>query len=184
MPRYDIGYDFEDFGMGAAALEAKYESLISEGQAEHPVYNQAAYTTYAAMPTRDVALSYWDWVVSQIREDDDAMPSNVQEPAAQAFQDQLTEQQADDAELVDIQDVNQFAEYIVNWHQNRLAQIRYFQRMPEGQTVSVTLNGVTSEIVLAGEVYKGFQAGLLTAILQIDSLPFAVSVIDASAPKH
>jgi hypothetical protein len=192
MARADIDYDFEDFGMTAAELEAKY---APGGRDEHPVFVRPAYEVYAAMPTRDVKLSYWDWVVREIKKDEVVTPSTVQEPPAQAFQDQLTEQQAADTEMVSVDTVDQFAEYVAHWHAKRMAQLRHFQKMPEGQTVTVTLNGVKSDVVLTGEAYKGFQAGLLTAILQIDSLPFAVTVsdavdgtvvpgADADAPKH
>lgn len=191
MARADIDYDFEDFGLNAGDLEEKYAPRGNQ----HPTFVRTAYAVYAAMPTRDVKLSYWDWVAREIRKDDEAMPSNVPEPAPQAFQVQLTEQQAADAEMVSVDSVDQFAQYVAHWHGKRLAQLRHFQKMPPGQTVTVTLNGVAEEVVLTGEAYKGFQAGLLTAILQFDSLPFAVTVsdavdgtvvpgADADAPKH
>lgn len=188
MARHDIDYDLEDFGLNADELAAKYGK-------QHPVFVMVAHAAYAAMPTRDVKLDYWDWVVREIKKDDEAMPSNVAEPVPAAFQEQLTEQQVEETELVPVNTVDQFAQYIAHWHGGVLERLQHFRSMPEGQTVTVTLNGVQSEVVLTGEAYKGFQAAMLTAILQFDSLPFAVSAVDAvdgtiapeadaGAPKH
>lgn len=183
MAREDIGYDFEDFGMTARELEAKYEGLINAGMVQHPTYVRTAYAVYASMPTRDVKLPYWDWVVREIKKDHEATPGNVQEPSTQAYQDQLTEKQVEDTELVNIETVDQFAAYIAHWHANRLAQLQHFLDMPEGQTVTLQIQGKPEEeVVLTGEAFAGFRAGVLTAVLQFDSLPFAVSAADAIDP--
>lgn len=193
MARQDIGYDLEDFGMTAVELEAKY---APGGRDEHPTFVRPAYMVYAAMPTRDVKLGYWDWVAAQIKKDDATMPSNVPEPSAGAFQDQLTEEQVMDAELIQVESMDQFAAFIAHWHSNVMGKLNHLMEMPEGQTVELQIQGKPEEkVILTGEAFAGFRAGLLTAILQFDSLPFAVSVADAidapvglepdaDAPKH
>jgi hypothetical protein len=188
MAHQDIDYDREDFGLNADELAAKYGR-------EHPIFVMVAHTAYKAMPTRDVKLDYWDWVVREIKKDDDAMPSNVTEPAPAAFQDQLTEQQVEEAEMVDVNSVDQFAGFISHWHSGVVGRLRQLLDMPEGQTATVTVNGVKDVIELSGEAHRGYRVAMLTAIMQFEQLPFAVTAIDAvdstfvppaddGAPKH
>lgn len=176
MARQDIGYDFEDFGMTAEELEAKYTKLSVFQQ--HSEYTRLMWQTYKAMPTRDVKLPYWDWVVTKIAADDDNIDS-------------VTDADIEDLTMVPIESVDQFAFSISTWHGHVLARLNHLLEMPEGQTVTIEKEGEPAqELVLEGDAFKGFKAAMLTAIMQFDSLPFSVSVDqsedagDASAQKH
>lgn len=173
MARADINYDYEDFGMDSADLAAKYDK-------EHPSFPRTAHATYAAMPTRDVKLDYWDWVVRCIKHDEDTLPDMSIKPAPEAFQAQLTEQEVEDVETIHVETIDQFAGYIAHWHASRLAILRQFMQVPDGETATFKLNGVEETVVLTGEAHKAFRAAMLTAIIQFDSLPFAVTVTDAN----
>lgn len=68
--RPDISYDYEDFSMDQAELEQKY------GAAGHPEYTlQYWRSLLAGDPEMEGKYNgYWDWVMQQIKKDDDEIP--------------------------------------------------------------------------------------------------------------
>lgn len=58
----DLPYDYEDLGLGAQELEAKYSS-------GHPEYTIEAWKKIA--DTDSTHNGYWDWVIIQIEKDDE-----------------------------------------------------------------------------------------------------------------
>lgn len=151
MPRHDISYDFEDFAMTAEELQVKYPE-------EHPEYTLAQ---WRGRPVgEEQSHSYWQWVVAQIRKDDGAMPSTLEE-----------------AGIVPVQDLDQFVRILADWHASKTKQLRHLLQVPAGTTVEI--DGV--DHVLAGDLRDGFIAGITVALSLVGELPFVAEVEDAPA---
>ena len=121
MARFELPYDYEDFGMNQTELMNKY------GESGHPEYTLEAWGT----PSNDTGTitTYWDWVIHMIAEDDKEMD-------------------AADTELP-IEDLDHFVTILVDWHQRQVATVEHMQHIPAGTDIRVegeedlTLEGKT-----------------------------------------
>lgn len=153
MSRHDLPYDCEDFGLTEDELIVKYPQ-------GHSFY------TIAIWQTDDIAQAnyngYWDWAMSKLREDDDAIPSNVTEALPEP-------------DLVPVDNLDQFVRMLVHWHQHKVKELLHYQQVPEGIEVTISsIDGSEVTHLLAGDLRKGFILGIEAALMGLGSLPFAV----------
>lgn len=92
---------------------------------------------------------------------------------------QATEVQPTQATLpdtVEINDVNQFAAAVAHWHAGVSSRLRHLLTVPSGTAFEVD----GKELVLEGDVLKGFLFGTEMSIMQVGQLPF---VMETSAEE-
>lgn len=162
MSRHDLPYDFEDFGLSATELQAKYDK-------EHPEYKEADYRQFWGQLRQVPPVSYWDWVVEKIREDDDSIPSNVtyEDPC-----DPTAVMQPDTVPMVDLDD---FVRHLSRWHDVNVKRVRHALDIPDGTEMAITTHdGQARTEVIAGDVRTGFIMGLELALMCLGTLPFVV----------
>ena len=75
-----------------------------------------------------------------------------------------------------IQDINQFASLVANWHQAKMGALKHLLEVPEGTTFTVG----EDKVVLEGAVLAGFKFGVELAIMQFSYLPFVAEIEDVS----
>lgn len=167
MPRKEISYSPDDFGKDAVELRARYFATTDE----HPVYTKDRWQKLLSQfpEVEDKFTDYWDWVVVSIEGDNEDAPE-----AGTAQQVAITE-----SDLVDIDNIDQFAGAIAGWHHNKVAVLRHMQSIPAGTEMEVTIGDKQQTIKLEGEVMAAFRAGLELALIEFGNLPFAVSLEDA-----
>lgn len=86
----------------------------------------------------------------------------------------MTDQTNVPADATPIADLDQFAFLIRNWHHNGMSQLDHLQQVPEGQSISIQLeeNGALEDLVLEGDLLKGFKAAMVVAMSIFHELPF------------
>lgn len=166
MPRANVTYDMADFGLEAIDLEAKYFAYSTQ----HTEYTLEKWHKLLSQhpEVEDQFNGYWDWVVTMIAADDDAIPD-----PGHAQSVTITE-----GDMIDISTIDQFAEYVTRWHQNKVSVLRHMQLIPPGTEMEVSLGDKGHTIKLEGELMAAFQAGLELALIEIGNLPFGVSTED------
>lgn len=179
MPRQDISYDFEDFGMTEAELALKYSMT------GHPEYSPQSW--YQANYTETVIPPYWTWVRAHIRADDDSIPGNDEQgnpvPVPEARTGEQEGQPEAPPELVRLDNVDMFAAHFVAWHSRQKAQMEHFLSIPEGTEIEVKINDEPSTIVtLTGDLRQAFRGGLATGLNYFGELPFKPIPMDETQP--
>lgn len=176
MARQDISYDYEDFGMTAEELQAKYDR-------EHPAYTNLAYNDMLAKANdAEAQPSYWAWVVQQIAKDDDEIPGNDEQGNTLSEPFASTQK----GEIVPMDNIDMFAGYLVAWHNRKVAVCQQLLEVPDGISMEVVLNpsAPAEDIILTGDAHKAFRAGVLSALSELGNLPFvAIPVEDQSQAK-
>lgn len=81
-------------------------------------------------------------------------------------------------ETIQVDNLNQFVEYLMRWHTTKCNVVRHMQSIPE--ETGVEFNG--EELILAGDLRKGFQLGLTVALSELGTLPFAVEAVEETPP--
>lgn len=182
MARADISYDYEDFGLTAEELQAKYDR-------EHPEYTNLAYNGAFADAVDDAQPSYWNWVVGQIAKDDDALSGNDENGNPLPTEVPVAEQTAEQAkeELVAITNLDMFAGYLVQWHRRQRAQAEHIFQVPEGMEIEVQIgeNDPVYPVKLVGDARQAFLGGAAAVLNLFAQLPFAAMPIEpaeATAP--
>ena len=160
----DLPYDYEDFGMSADQLQAKYDR-------EHPHYTNLAYNDVIAKASDvEAQPAYWTWVVQQIAKDDDETPSTAEGAAVAGVEGQAEQAKP---EIVRLDNVDLFAAHLVAWHTRKMAELNHFLNIPEGTEFSVKINEEEEKtITLSGDVLVAFRGGLATTLTELGSLPF------------
>lgn len=148
----DLPYDFEDFGMTKEELIAKHGD-----EKGHEYYTRTMWLTDSDPNANP--MGYWDWVVAQIKVDDDELPSNVKSD------------NDDTSDIKPIADLNEFVSHLTAWHQNRVQRIEQMLEIPEGAKASLN-DGEMVE--LSGDALTAFKIGLTTALSELGSLPFVI----------
>ena len=98
------------------------------------------------------------------------MSDQAQQQGAQDVQQALPD-------VVDINDVEQFAHIFGVWHARMLARLRNLRDIPFGTEVSMTdENGKETKVKLKGDGMNGFKAALTAAISELADTPFVVSL--------
>lgn len=94
----------------------------------------------------------------------------------------------DTPETITIESVPQMAFAVSNWFDNAHGQLHQALNVPDGQPMSVQLedNGPMEDVVLTGDMLKGFKAGLIVAASIFGQLPFgpAEAPSDDAAPAQ
>ena len=67
--------------------------------------------------------------------------------------------------------LDQFAEQILVWQAQKMAELNHMLSIPEGTRVSLNAG---ESVVLEGEAMKAYRAGVSLAMVQFDKLPFSV----------
>lgn len=85
-------------------------------------------------------------------------------------------------EAMPINTMDQLAFLIASWFEGNRAQLDHLLEVPDGTSISVQLSedGPQEELVLTGDVLKGFRAGMIVAASIFDALPFAADVTEVS----
>lgn len=164
----DLGYDLEDFGLDEAALRAKYDR-------EHPVHTNMHYNAFIAPIQTGTIPTYWEWVMSMIKQDEDLMAGNDEQGKP------LPTAADPKQEMVEMTDLDVFAGHLFQWHDRQKKLAEHFLTIPEGTETEVQIgeNDERRTIKLEGDVYHGFRAGLAAALNLFGSLPFAVLAKDS-----
>lgn len=84
-----------------------------------------------------------------------------------------------EADMINVQTMDQFAGMFMAWHQNKIKVLKHMQAIPEGTEIEITFGDVVREIKLEGEAMAAYHAGIELALIEFQNLPFAVSVEDA-----
>lgn len=76
-------------------------------------------------------------------------------------------------DTIPVNDVDQFARYVVQWHQNRMSQLEMaLTAPPEVEILIADEQGKQEELALTPEQRKAFRAGLIVAKSLFKDLPF------------
>jgi len=163
MPRKQISYSSDDFNKSAEELRARYFATTDE----HPEFTKARWSKLLSQfpEVEDKFKDYWDWVVVSIESDNEDQPE-----AGHAQQVNVAE-----SDMIDITTIDEFAELVGRWHQNKVAVLRHMQSIPLGTEMELTLGDKTHMVKLEGEIMFGFQAGLELALIEIGNMPFVAS---------
>lgn len=173
MAREDIDYDYEDFGMTAAELEAKY------GMEGHPEFTRDNYNDNVA--SNGNTMSYWDWVVDGIKGDDESIPGNDAEGNPVSPDNPAT---AAPADLNVISDMDTFGSLVTDWHGKVMHDLDHLMTLTEGSQAEVydAKTGTVTTVVIEGDAYRAFMAAVTTAKAIVGKLPFMAVVPEPSAP--
>lgn len=76
-----------------------------------------------------------------------------------------------DLGLVEVNTLDDFAQYLMQWHGNKVAQAKHMLEVP--LNTDIEFEGAT--ITLEGERLQAFKAGLTTALAIFQEIPFAFS---------
>jgi hypothetical protein len=168
----DLPYEFEDFGMSSAELQAKYFDSNEHDYYTTPMWVEAHKDQATAMP-------YWDWVVQQIAKDDAATPGNEDLDKELTIGDTAAATDPKQ-ELVSIGSIDEFAGFLVNWHGRQRAQAEHLFQVPAG--IEIGHNDTPTKVVLEGDKLRAFQGGVSAALSLFATLPFAFMAVDLAAP--
>lgn len=78
-------------------------------------------------------------------------------------------------EITTNDEVGEICQMVVQWHEKRLATL---QDVVDADTAEIRLKMDGDEVVLTGDVRRGFIAGLQIAIEQFSNFPLKVSKMD------
>lgn len=149
----DLPYDFEDFGLSEEELIAKY------GDAGHPHYTIEDWEA-RGMTTEGID-HYWDWVMCNIDEDDDAYPGNTED-------------------LVEVTEIGPFIAMLQAWHKKQVATLKHLTTIPVGTDVAIEDD---DPFKLEGPAMQGFQMGISIALAHLGDLPFEAEFEEVDAPQ-
>ena len=88
----------------------------------------------------------------------------------------MTQQDFFPDDTVPVEDLDTFVRLLTEWHNNRKAVLSHMLTIPEGSEVSVNDN---EQYVLSGDLLKGFNIGVTTALIELGTLPFAAEFDEA-----
>lgn len=71
-------------------------------------------------------------------------------------------------EIVQIEDIQTFANVIMDWHQSKVALLEHMMEIPENTEVSINEGKST---LLEGDFHKGFILGLTISLMEMGTLP-------------
>lgn len=86
-----------------------------------------------------------------------------------------------------ITDLNDFANLFMNWHHNVQATLNHMAQIPDGAGIEYVNDKTPDQvdtIILTGDALKAYRLGVLTAMAQIEKLPFQAVVEDEPAPAN
>lgn len=85
----------------------------------------------------------------------------------------MTEAKNQQAETVEVADLDQFVAMLTAWHTRQVQTLNHFMQIPPGTPMEV--NGA-GERKLEGDLLEGFKAGVQLSLLNLGTLPFAAEV--------
>lgn len=83
------------------------------------------------------------------------------------------------SDTVVVDDLDQFIQLLVRWHQNKVAVLEHVLGVPEGTEVSFNDEGPQT---LTGDLHKGFLIGLSLGLMELGTLPFGAEVVGNDNP--
>lgn len=83
-------------------------------------------------------------------------------------------------DLVAVDNIDQFAHLVTQWHEAKIAMLAHMKSIPDG-TMMQFGEGQPEE-ALTGDLLKGFQLGLSFALNEMGDLPFTPEFEEAPAP--
>lgn len=101
----------------------------------------------------------------------------LKERLFQAEQAKAAAQANSDMLLID--DVDQFAVLITDWHSRKVAVLEHMMSVPAGTEMEVSGECEPTTLILTADILDGFRAGLGLALIELGELPFQGDGIDA-----
>lgn len=71
-----------------------------------------------------------------------------------------------------VEDVDQFAILVSDWHAKKVAVLEHMLTVPPGTEMEITSEGAPTTVTLAADILDGFKAGVGLALIELGSLPF------------
>lgn len=84
-------------------------------------------------------------------------------------------------DVVEVKDLGQFTAMLQAWHHKQVATMHHMATIPEGTTVQVENE---PDLVLAGDVYRGYKMGIYISLAHLGELPFNAEFVDPDATNH
>lgn len=75
-----------------------------------------------------------------------------------------------------VQDIDQFAAILTDWHQKKVATLQHMLKLPEGTSVAIN-DG--EEVALTPEMLDGFKLGIELSLMELGTLPFFSEIHNA-----
>jgi hypothetical protein len=94
---------------------------------------------------------------------------------------QQTETPSQNAETLQVKDLDTFVRLLGGWHKRQVQLLEHCLTVPEGQVAQV---GDEPELVLQGDVRRGFIMGINMGLMQLGTLPFGIETEDAPTPAE
>lgn len=105
--------------------------------------------------------------------------SNTKEKIDEVEDTTTTQTEAEGAVSFQITSAHQMFHLVNEWHNHKKAVLSYMLTIPEGTEVQDS-EGVTHKV--EGDYLTGFRAGLEIALMELNELPFTVSLPPESTP--
>lgn len=90
----------------------------------------------------------------------------------------------DQEDTLPLQNVDQLAMGISTWFDDAHAQGKQLLNVPDGQPVTIDFNNGQGEqeLILTGDMLKGFQAGIVAMTSIFGELPFSATTVNQDIP--
>jgi hypothetical protein len=78
-----------------------------------------------------------------------------------------------------INDVDELAQAITQWHERQVAMLKHMQNVPVGSEVELgDVGGKLTKHIIKGKFREGFIAGIEVALSALGVLPFATQAVE------
>lgn len=81
-----------------------------------------------------------------------------------------------DKDMIDVIDMSTLVKLLARWHANTATRCEHLLELPDGQVVQIDND---PELVITGDVRKGFLLGVNMALMEFGTLPFSFELEDA-----
>lgn len=86
--------------------------------------------------------------------------------------------QAEVPETIQVESLDQFVQYLVRWHETKVALLKHMEKIPEDAVVEI--DGVDQ--AFTPEMREGFKLGITVALAELGTLPFGFETDDEESP--
>lgn len=83
---------------------------------------------------------------------------------------------------IEIQDLNQFVQVLVGWHEKKVKTLQHMSAVPEGTDMIFGEGDDTKTVTLTGDMLAGFKAGIELSLMELGELPFLYETEPEAAP--
>jgi hypothetical protein len=82
-------------------------------------------------------------------------------------------------DTVPVTDLDQFVRILTDWHQTKVKTLKHMLEIPQGTVFDFNEE---KDLVLQGDLHKGFMIGLTVALSELGELPFVAETEDDETP--